>query len=54
MLAVKEVSEHDLQRVKKDRQELARLLKQKENHPKSKKSWMDGFYFCRPKVTLVK
>ena len=35
-LAVKEVSEHDLQRVKKDRQELARLLKQKENHPKSK------------------
>ena len=54
ILTVKEISEHDFLRSKKNRQELIRLLKQKDSYPKSKKNWMDGFYFGRPKVALVK
>jgi len=54
ILAVKEISEHDLRRSKNNRPPLSDLLKQKDCHPKSKKSWMDGFYFGRPKVALVK
>jgi len=54
ILTVQEISEHDLRNAQQDRQRLARLLKQKDHHPKSKKSWMDGFYFGRPKVSLVK
>jgi len=54
ILAVKEISEHDLRRSKNDRSPFSDLLKQKDCHPKSKKSWMDGFYFGRPKVALVK
>jgi hypothetical protein len=54
ILTVKEISEHDSLRAKDDRQRLTRLLKQKDSHPKSKKSWMDGFYFGHPKIASIK
>lgn len=54
ILTVKEISEHNLLRAKDDRQRLTRLLKQKDSHPKSKKSWMDGFYFGHPKIASIK
>jgi len=54
ILTVKEISEHDLIRSKENRIDIIRALKQKDSHPKSKKNWMDGFYFGRPKIALVK
>ncbi|MEK6776979.1 MAG: hypothetical protein AABY87_08875 [bacterium] len=52
--SVKEISGDDLQRSKEARPDPTRKIKQKDCHPKSKKSWMDEFYFGHPKVTLVK
>ena len=51
ILTVKEISEHDLLRFKENCINFTRALKQKDSHPKSKKNWMDGFYFGRPKIT---
>lgn len=54
ILTVKEISEHDLLRSKKSREDLIHLLKHKDFYPKSKKSWMDGFYIGHPHTALVK
>ena len=52
--SVKEISAHDLRRSKETRPDPIRKIKQKDCYPKSKKSWMDGFYFGRRKIALVK
>ena len=52
--SVKEISEHDLRRSKETRPDPVHTIQQKDCYPKSKKSWMDGFYFGRRKITLVK
>lgn len=54
ILTVKEISEHKLLRSKKVQTDPIPQREQKDVYPKSKKSWMDGFYFGHPKVSLVK
>jgi len=53
-LAVKEVTEKAISKAKEAQQEIVKILKQKTSHPKTKKSWMDGFYIGKSEPALVK
>jgi len=54
ILTVKEVTEKAISKAKEAQQEMIKILKQKTDYPKSKKSWMDGFYIGKHEHVLVK
>lgn len=54
ILTVKEVTEKAILEAKEAQKEMIKILNQKTNYPKSKKSWMDGFYIGKPEAVLVK
>ncbi len=54
ILSVKEITQKDLELVKKAQKALKKQLKKRSAFRKSKKSWMDKFYFGKRRVQLVK
>jgi transposase len=54
ILSVKEITQKDLELVKKGQKTLKKQLKKRPTFHKSKKSWMDKFYFGKRRVQLVK
>ncbi|MBU1935175.1 ISNCY family transposase [Patescibacteria group bacterium] len=53
-LTVKEVTEQSILKAKAAQLEMIKIIQQKPNYAKSKKSWMDGFYIGKPEVVLVR
>jgi transposase len=54
ILSVKEVTETAISQAKEAQRKMFKVLQQKTIYPKSKKSWMDGFYVGKPEAVLVK
>ena len=54
ILSIKEVTEKAISKAKEAQREMIKIIQQKTNYPKSKKSWMDGFYIGKPKTVLIK
>ena len=53
-LHVKEVTEQAISKAKEAQGKMIKIIQQKTNYPKSKKSWMDSLYIGNPNKVLVR